>query len=155
MACPRRSRWAAGWLPGFLASTGGWGEYKGRAWPEPVAKQRSPRSGSCPYPVMDACAGAFFNHAPRRCFCYGSAPSLCCASLSGHCSRPRRAGKAGRPPLSGGRLLTMGETEIKWRPPKGKQQKGSYLTICRWTKGCWGRKRWMEIISVIWSRVLY
>ena len=105
MACPRRSRWAAGWLPGFLASTGGWGEYKGRAWPEPVAKQRSPRSGSYSYAVMDACEGAFFNHDPR-CRCCSMAPSLCCASLSGHCSRPRRESRSpARRPLSGGRCL--------------------------------------------------
>ena len=111
-----------------------------------------PRSGSYSYAVMDACEGAFFNHdPPLPLLLHGSVPVLCIFIRSLLASKPGK--QVARPPAPVRRqVLTMGENEIKWRPPNRKVESNKRGASRRWTEGCWGRKRWMEILSgVIWS----
>jgi hypothetical protein len=79
---------------------------------------------------MDACAGAFFNHDPLLLLLlHGSIPVLCIFI------RSLLASKAGKQVARARRqVLAMGETEIKWRPPKRKKERNKRGASCRWKR---------------------
>ena len=120
----------------------------------PVTKQACLALGHTHMQSWMHAKGPFLIMTPLPLLLHGSTPVLCNFIRSLLASKPGK--QVARPPAPVRRqVLTMGENEIKWRPPKRKEESNKRGASRRWTEGCWGRKRWMEILSgVIWS-ILY
>jgi hypothetical protein len=142
VACPHRSRWLVAAACSFHWGAGAQCKNGGRAWPEPggafapVAKQARRALGHTHTQSWMHAQGPFLIMTPCCCCC-SMAPSLCCASLSGHCSRPRRESRS---PAPGGRCLPWEKLKSNGghRKERKKETKGELAAA---GKGCEGREK--------------